>query len=154
MWDAQRANIGNTSYVVAARDFDDVFNTPPLARYEFWPHQQAQVVYPFTYFTRPLDLSEPGASLPRLIRGDVLLEGALADAARWPGPSKDSPNPYFNLALAMQHEARYEAMVNDMCRTDEEVFLSEVSYVSLSAANIPAIAWGDSRWLQSHDAPF
>jgi len=108
-------------------------------------------VLPFTYISRPLDLSEPGASLPRLIRGDVLLEGALADAARWPGPSKDAPNIYFNLNLAMQHEARFTDMVNELVRTDDEVFPVDVSYMSLSAANIPAVAWGDSRWLQSHD---
>lgn len=151
VWDAQRANLGNTSYVCAARDFDDVFNSPPLARYELWPHQQTAVVYPFTYISRPLDLTDPGATLPRMIRGDVLLEGALADCARWPGPARDQVNPYFNLALAMQHEAKYDSMVNEMVRTDEEIFLSEVSYMSLSAANIPAVAWGDSKWLQSHD---
>lgn len=154
IWDAQRANIGNTSYVVALRDFDDTFNLPPQARYEFWPHQQAQVVYPFTYISRPPDLSEPGAQLPRLIRGDVLLEGALADCARWPGATKESPNPYFNIALAMQHEARFTEMVNELVRTDDEVFPADISYTSLSASDIPAIAWGDSRWLQAHDFPF
>lgn len=150
VWDAQRANIGNTSYVCASRDFDDVFNTPPLPRYELWPHQQSQVVYPFHYVSRPPDLSEAGASLPRLIRGDVLLEMALAQAARWPGASKDSPNPYFNLALAMQHDTRALAMVAQMARTDDEVFENEVTYTSLSTMDIPAVAWGDSRWLQSH----
>ena len=153
VWDAQRANIGNTSYVVASRDYDDVFNVPPLARYEFWPHQQAQVVYPYTYVSRPPDLSDPGAQLPRLIRGDVLLEGALAQCARWPGPATDAKNPYFNLALAIQHETRFTAMIDQMARTDDEVFENQVTYMSLSAANIPAIAWGDSKWLQSHDSP-
>lgn len=154
VWDAQRANIGNTSYVCASRDFEDVFNVPPLPRFEFWPHQQAACVLPFTYISRPPDLSDPGAQLPRMIRGDVLLEMALAQAARWPGASKDAPNPYFNLALAMQHEARATAMVNDLVRTDEEVMVSEVTYMSLASQNIPAIAWGDSKWLQSHDGPY
>jgi hypothetical protein len=30
----------------------------------------------------------------------------------------------------------------------------DISYTSLSASDIPAIAWGDSRWLQAHDFPF
>ena len=149
-WDAQRANTG-TAYVVASLDFDDVFNTPPLPRFEIWPHQRAQYVYPFMYVSRPPDLSDPGASLPRLIRGDVLLEGALADAARWPGASKDEPNPYFNLALAMAHEARFMAEVAEMVRTDDEVMENDVTYMSLSAMPFASIPWGDARYLQSHD---
>jgi len=105
-WDSQRANSG-TAYVIASLDFDDVFNTPPLARYEIWPHQRALYCYPFMYVSRPPDLSDPGASLPRAIRGDVLLESALAQAARWPGAAADARNPYFNLALAQQHDSRY-----------------------------------------------
>lgn len=149
-WDAQRANTG-TAYVVASLDFDDVFNTPPLARYEIWPHQKAQYVYPYMYISRPPDLSDPGASLPRAIRGDVLLELALADAARWPGASKDSPNPYFNLQLAMSHETRGMAMVAELARTDDEIMENEVSYMSLSAMPFASIPWGDARYLQSHD---
>ena len=151
VWDAQRANIGTTAYVCASRDFSDPFNSPPLPRYEFWPHLQAQVSLPFHYVSRPPDLSEPGATLPRMIRGDVLLEGALAQCARWPGASSDQPNPYFNLALAMQHEQRFQGMVLEMTRTDDEVMENDVSYTSLSAMSIPSVAWGDSRWLQSHD---
>jgi len=151
VWDAQRANVGAVSYVCASRDFDDVFNTPPLPRYEFWPHQQSAYVLPYHYVSRPPDLSDPGASLPRMIRGDVLLEGALADAARWPGPSKDEPNVYFNLALAMQHEARFTEMVAQMARTDDEVMENDVSYMSLSTMDVAAVPYGDARYLQSHD---
>ncbi len=151
VWDAQRANIGNTAYVCASRDFDDVFNDPPLPRYELWPHVQAQKCYPFHYLSRPPDLSDPGESLPRMIRGDVLLEMALAQCARWPGETNESKNPYFNLQLAMQHEARATAMVNEMVRTDDEVMSNDVSYMSLSSMEIASVAWGDSRYLQSHD---
>lgn len=149
-WDAQRANTG-IAYVLATLDFDDVFNNPPLARYEIWPHQRAQYVYPCMYVSRPPDLSEPGAMLPRAIRGDVLLEFALAQAARWPGPSKDAPNPYFNLALAMQHDARSIAMLSELSRTDDEIMENDVQYTSLSAMPFAAIPWGDARYLQSHD---
>ncbi len=151
VWDAQRANIGNTAYVCASRDFDDVFNQPPLPRFEFWPHLQSQCVLPGHYVARPPDLSDPGAMLPRMIRGDVLLESALAQAARWPGAASDQKNPYFNLALAMQHEQRAQAMVNEMVRTDDEIFENDVTYMSLSSMEIASIPYGDSRWLQSHD---
>jgi len=149
-WDAQRANSG-TAYVVASRDFDDVFNSPPLARYEIWPHQKSQYVYPFMYISRPPDLSDPGATLPRAIRGDVLLELALAQAARWPGASKDSPNPYFHLSLASEHEARGQGMVQELVRTDDEIMENDVTYMSLSAMPFASNALGDARYLQAHD---
>ena len=151
-WDSQRANTG-TAYVVASLDYNDTFNTPPLPRFEIWPHQRAQYVYPFMYVSRPPDLSDPGATLPRMIRGDALLESALAQAARWPGPAKDQPNPYFNLNLAMAHEARYQAMCMEMARTDDEIMENDVTYMSLSAMPFASIPWGDARYLQSHDLP-
>lgn len=150
-WDAQRANIGNVSYVVASRDFDDVFNSPPLPRFEPWPHQQAQYVLNSLYVSRPPDLSDPGATLPRLIRGDVLLELALADAARWPGPSMDAKNPYFSLQLAMQHETRGMVMLAELARTDDELFENDVTYMSLASMPMASVPWGDARFLQSHD---
>ena len=150
-WDAQRANIGNVSYVVASRDYDDVFNSPPLPRFEPWPHQQAQYVLNALYVSRPPDLSDPGATLPRLIRGDVLLELAMADAARWPGAAKDAPNPMFNLPLAMQHEARGMAMLAELARTDDELFENDVTYMSLASMPMASVPWGDARFLQSHD---
>lgn len=149
-WDAQRANTG-VAYTVTSLDFNDVFNTPPLARYEIWPHQRAQYVYPFMYVSRPPDLSDPGATLPRAIRGDVLLELAMAQAARWPGAAKDQPNPYFNLALAQAHEMRGQGMLTELQRTDDEIMTNDVSYMSLSAMPFASIPWGDARYLQSHD---
>ena len=147
-WDAQRASTG-TAYVVADLDYDTV-NTPPLPRYEIWPHQTAQYVYPFLYTSRPPDLSDAGAALPRMIRGDVLLEMALAQASRWPGPSKDQPNPYFNMGLAASHDATSQRMLFDMERTDEEIVLNNLSYFSANSLPFATLPTGDSRWLQSH----
>jgi hypothetical protein len=149
-WDAQRATTG-TAYNVSMFDYDGEFNDPPLPRYEIWPHQRSSYCYPFLYISRPPDLSDPGASLPRYIRGDVLIEMALAQAARWPGASKDSPNPYFSLPLAMQHDVRGLDMLRDMARTDDEICENDVSYMSMSAMPFATVPWGDSRFLQSHD---
>jgi len=149
-WDAQRANTG-TAYVLASYKYDDVFNNPPLPQYEVWPHQRALYVYPFLYVSRPPDLSDPGAMLPRYVRGDVLLEMTLGQAARWPGPSRDSPNPYFNLSLAMQHDVRAEKMIFDLERTDDEIIENDVTYLSLSAMPFASIPYGDARYLQAHD---
>lgn len=148
-WDAQRANAG-TSYCVAQYGYDSV-NNPPLPMYELWPHQKAQYVYPFLYTARTPDLSDNGSSLPRGIRGDVLLEFALAQAARWPGASSDLRNPYFNLALAQEHESRATTMLIDLMRIDEEIILNDVWYQSVSSMPFATVPYGDSRFIQSHD---
>lgn len=147
-YDAQRANTG-TPYVLSTVDYDTTV-TPPLPRYELWPYRMSQYVYPFLYESRPPDLNDSGASLPRYIRGDVLLEMALAQAARWPGPSKDSPNPYFNLQLALQHEARAEKMIMELERQDDEVSEHDVKYSQFMQMPFAPLPWADSRFLQSH----
>lgn len=149
-WDAQRANRG-TAYVVASRGFSDLFQTPAMPIYEIWPHQVSQYVFPYLYISRPDDLSDPGASLPRYVRGDILLEGALSQAARWPGAATDQRNPYFNLALAQQHDVRFRDMIVDIARTDDEIIEQDVAYMSTSAMPFASIPWGDARYLQSHD---
>jgi hypothetical protein len=149
MWDAQRANSG-TSYAVVPFDYDSV-TTPPLPRYEIWPHQLSNYAYPFLYEKQATDLQDSGASLPRFIRGDVLLEGALEQAALWPGPSSERRNPYFNLALANQHRLRKEQMINELEHQDDDVYCTDVKYTA-SGNGLPLapIPWMDSKFLQSH----
>lgn len=121
-----------------------------LPRYELWPHQTAQYVYPFLYEARPVDLSDTNAVLPRYIRGDVLVEMALAMAAEWPGPSADKPNPYYDLRLAAMHTARAEQMIMELERQDDEVYEQDLTY-SFATLGWPfATPLGDSAWLQSH----
>lgn len=148
-WDSQRSNNGN-AYCIASYKYDEGINSPPLPMFEAWPHIQQEYVLPYIFIRRPLDLSDPGAQLPRYIRGDVLLELGLAQAARWPGPSKDAPNVYFNLALAQQHDARAQKMIFDLERQDDEIFESDMLVASVSQMPIATFPLGDSRWLQSH----
>lgn len=149
-WDAQRAATG-TAYVISPFDYGlQQFNNPPLPRYEIYPHQTAQYVYTAWYIARPPDLSDPGAALPRTIRGDVLLEMALAQCARWPGPARDKPNPYFNLALAQQHDARAERAIMDMERTDDEIYEQDGWYGTLSSFGYAPLPWASASFLQDH----
>jgi len=121
-----------------------------LPRYEFWPHQQANHVYPFLYEIRHDDLSDPNATLPRYIRGDVLLEFALAELALWPGPSNDKPNPYHDLNLWKAHTAKAESMLAILERQDDEVWQQDLGYAYPGMAWAMASPLGDARWLQSH----
>lgn len=120
-----------------------------LPRYELWPQQQSQKVYPFLYESRCIDLNDPGATLPRYIRGDILVEAALEDLSLWPGPA-DKPNPYFSNRSAEYHGAKAETMINVIERQDDEIWQQMLTY------QYPAVSWayatplGDSRWLQNH----
>lgn len=132
IYDAQRASQG-TPYVVADYDYTTIRYggatvTPPIPRYEIWPHQQSQYVLPFLYETRPPDLDDSTGFLPRYIPGDVLMEGALAQCARWPGTDKDHVNPYFNLALSKFHEDKFQARVRGLELQDDEVYGRDVTY--------------------------
>ena len=120
-----------------------------LPRYEIWPHQTAAYVYPFLYEARAIDLSDPNAVLPRYIRGDVLLELALAEAARWPGESADKPNPYFNLNLSQIHLQRAERMIMELERQDDETYEQDVGF-QLPLGFPYATPLGDAAWLQQH----
>jgi hypothetical protein len=142
-WDAQRSNRGQ-AYVVAPRDWYGGY-----PRYEVWPHIVSDYVIPMLYVARAEDLQDSGATLPRYIRGDALLEMALAEAARWPGASEERPNPYFNLNLAKMHDGRAEFMINELERQDEEISIMNVSYQSatqLPWAPIPV----DAAYWQKH----
>ncbi len=144
LWDAQRSNVGQ-AYCVASYDYGSGI----IPRYELWPHQQAQYVYPFLYEARAVDIQDSGATLPTFIRGDVLLEMALAEAARWPGPSLDKVNPYRSDKLAMMHEARAERMVLQLELQDDNTYEDDLTYQA--ALGYPmATPLGDSAWLQSH----
>jgi hypothetical protein len=120
-----------------------------LPRYEIWPHQTGAYVYPFIYEARATDLGDPNAVLPRYIRGDVLLEMALAEAARWPGPSPDKPNVYLSPVLGQIHLQRAERMIMELERQDDEVYEQDVGF-QLPLGFPYATPLGDASWLQSH----
>jgi hypothetical protein len=147
-WDAQRASAG-TAYCVAQQTYDTTV-TPPLPRYEIWPHQFVQKPFPFVYISRPPDLNDAGASLPRYITGDVIMDGALAEAARWPGPDKDHPNPYFNLNLSLAMERLFNEKVRTCEVQDDEVYMQDVSYGQLNRMPWAPFPLGDAAFIQAH----
>lgn len=134
MYDAQRASQG-TPYVIADYDYTSLALggatiSPPIPRFEVWPHVQQAYVIPFMYEARYPDLDDAGATLPRFIPGDVLMEGALAQAARWPGSDRDHVSPYFNLNLAQDHAKRFDVKVRELERNDDEVYERDIRYES------------------------
>jgi hypothetical protein len=124
-----------------------VVNSVGLPRYELWPHNKANYVYPFLYEARATDLQDTGAVLPRYIRGDVLLEMALAEASEWPGAGVDRPNPYFNMQLALMKRKAAETMILELERQDDNTYLQDAFYQPVS---FPYAPFPDANWLQRH----
>jgi hypothetical protein len=121
-----------------------------IPRYELWPHQQAAHVYPFLYESRPNDLNEPNATLPRYIRGDVIVDMALEDISLWPGPSQDKPNQYYSPKNAVYYKERALEAIQLFEVQDDNVWEQNLSYQYPSIAWAMATPLGDARFLQSH----
>ncbi len=150
--DPQRTNEGQP-WLLAFHDYDTT-PSPPLPRYELWPHVKEIYVVHFMYEVRATDLEDSGAELPRFIRGDMLLEMALAEAASWPGPSVDKPNPYFNLSVAARHDRSAERMIMESERQDDEVWMQDLRYGTwMSFPMAGSAAFAGDAWRQSHAVP-
>ena len=122
-----------------------------LPRFEGWPHYQGAYNWPFLYISRATDLEDPGAVLPRTIRGDVLLEMALAELAGWPGNPPDKPNPYYNLSAKDRHERKAERMIAELEVVDDNIYETDLKYSAYIGMPFAPAPWLDATYIQSHD---
>jgi hypothetical protein len=122
-------------------------SNPGTPRYEMYPHQQAAHVYGMMYETLPVDISDPGATIPRAIPGDLLTSLAMVEVAMYPG-TDSMRNPYFNPAIARMYETQVESRLNLTELRDEEVWCQNLEYTIFSWPLCPI--WLDSRFIQSH----
>jgi hypothetical protein len=119
--------------------------TSGLARYELWPRPVASpYTYPFLYARRMPELSDDAPQLPARMRGDVLLEMALAQLALWPGTA-EVPNPYRDLGVNRVHSTKAETMIYELEKLDNEVAMKDL------ISTLPYMGpWRDGSWLQTH----
>lgn len=142
-WDSKRTTSG-TGWVFAS--------TPPLAdgtvRYELWPRPGASKVFAYTYNRRPALLSAAGDIPMYPVRGDAIREGALAELSLWPGPSKEDPNPYFDLNSHRIHEKRFWDRIFAIEREDQDIRQTNIQY-----SDFDTLLWApiDAAFAQNHD---
>lgn len=117
--------------------------SPGLPMYELYPHQSAARTLTGYYITKSTTLDERGGLLPRYIRGDVLLELALAQAASWPGPDELHPSPYDQISRREWHTAQSEALIVDLERVDNGVMQRDLSHLDLY--RFAPLPWGGVR---------
>jgi hypothetical protein len=118
-----------------------------IPRFELWPVQLTQSVYPYYYLAQPPDLSAiANGTLPATIPGHAILEGMRADAAAWPGRGSEV-NKYYDLKAVAVHEAKFTRWVDLLALKDDEIYPKDVSYYrDLPFAGPP---W-DAAWEQRH----
>lgn len=120
----------------------DAADSPGEPRYEAWPHIKVDEERPYLYKADLPDLTVPGTVLPRFVRGDALVEGALADIAMW----KNEDNKYYDLKLAGVHMGRAEEIIAQMEREDQARESTDLIYTDWT--QLPVY---DSGYLAGHD---
>ena len=140
-YDPQRTNFGDPYLFV-----DRMYNTAstPMPQFEVWPYTNAARTLYYTYIKRGTDLINDTDIPIWPLRSDVIVSGALADAARWPGTA-DKPNPYFARAdYWKSYELEFVDKMIEMERRDEEVY---ATYLQQNTVPLHPMS---ANWLQSH----
>lgn len=119
-----------------------------LPRFELWPHQYTQAYYPMSYIKKMIDPFDPGATVPYTLPANVILERALAYAAEWPGPNRNTPNPMFSHNTAKFHMDNFRAELGIAIKQDNELF-NEVSWYQ-SDQSVP-LGTMSASFMQAHD---
>lgn len=147
--DPQRTFTGQP-YLLADRMYDVATAATANARrpqYEAWPYTTAARTLYYQYIVRGADLVSATDEPIYPIRSDVIVKGALADVARWPG-TVDRPNPYFTRPEYWKaYDAEFEDMMVEVERRDEAVYMTQLEmYPMLNYSLAPLSA----SFLQSH----
>lgn len=118
-------------------------------QYEAWPYATSQQTLYYMYLIDGADLIS-GTDQPIYpIPSDAIVAGALADLAMWPG-TLQHPNPYFqSTRQSAYYEAKYEDMMIEVERQDEEVFLSMLEMYPQFGFPLSPFTFSAS-FLQSH----
>lgn len=116
-----------------------------VMKYELWPHPTALAQYMYTYEKRVADLSS-SSTPPGVIRSDILVKGALADLARWPGtPERKNPmfDPYFTQWKI--REAEFNNELQKAIVEDQSIFQTDLTF-----GNSYNLAPLDAKFMQNH----
>jgi hypothetical protein len=124
-WDPQRTSTG-MPYVVASAIYKDVVGSSALPLYEIWPWPVTNDMYPYLYWKRPPEFTDT-YYIPSVVSGDVLVTGALADLAKWPG-IEDRKNPMYSLSMVELYERKWLFQIGQCGRNDNEIYQTDLRY--------------------------
>jgi hypothetical protein len=126
--------------------FSRVYNSSDVAMFELWPHATEQATFPYLYEKRVARLTA-STSPPPIIRSDVLVKGALADLARWPG-LPGHPNLMADTGRLnwQAYEREFEAEVARLLIEDQNIYLNTF----LKKFNSPGSSPMDADYFRTH----
>jgi hypothetical protein len=121
------------------------------AQYEYWPRPSAARSYLALYNKQGDDLNDSDTLTGVLADGaQTLIEGALAQAAQWPGTT-DLKNPYFNPLLAQAKSTAFRDGVQLLSLRDDETYPDDLATVHWERWPLADLAYNDAA-LRSTDA--
>ncbi len=145
--DPTRTSADSTPRLLVAR----LVNDAGFMQYEAWPYPTS-ATGALQYYA----ISRPECAMTDTLRGvlahraDILQEGALSQAAKWPGlPNRK--NPYFNLQLSTMHNKQFEDELLKLDLRDDDQSFQSIETVPWSRWS----AWGwayNTHLLQQTDA--
>ena len=120
-------------------------------RYEYWPRPTAARSYPAFYNKQAAKLTDSSAFSGVLADGaDVIVDGALAQAALWPGTT-DRSNPYFNPALAREKKTAFLEGIQRLSLRDDDQHPDDLATVHWERWPLADLAYNDQA-LRATDA--
>jgi hypothetical protein len=137
--------------LLASRAPSTYSGTLGRAQYEYWPQPTSARSYPALYNIQPDNLTDTDTFTGVLAEGgQILVDGALARCARWPG-TPDLPNPYFNLALAQSHDEAFREGIQRLSLKDDSVYPDDLTQVHWERWPVGDLAYNDTS-LRASDA--
>lgn len=120
-------------------------------QYEYWPAPTAARSYPAFYNKIAQRLDDTVTFTGVMAQGaDVLMAGALAQAALWPG-TPDRPNPYFNAGLARTKQAEFLSGVQQLSLRDDDQHPDDLATIHWERWPLADLAYNDQA-LRATDA--
>lgn len=137
--------------VLAAKHPSVYPSTLGRVQYEYWPRPTAVRSYPVRYNTQASVLTDTSTLTGVLAdAAEVLICGALARAAEWPG-TPDLKNPYFNLALADRKQREFAGLVQQLSLRDDDQAPDDLASVRWDRWPLTELAFNDTA-LRASDA--
>jgi hypothetical protein len=146
IWDAKRLQVG-TPWVVAEAPNRVTTAGAVVPRFEFWPRPQGPKTYAYRYIVAPIAMAAPTDRMPTVLRGDVILKGALAELCLWPGTAT-LKNPYYNISQHSLLEREFQDELKELWKQDQERGQTAILYEDWEGVPYAPI---DARYLQTHD---
>jgi hypothetical protein len=121
------------------------------AQYEYWPRPTAARSYPAIYNKLSTRLDDSTIFTGVLSEGaEVLVNGALAQAALWPGTG-DKANPYFNAVVAREKKAEFLDGIQHLSLRDDDQSPDDMATVHWERWPLADLAYNDQA-LRATDA--